>query len=96
MQRHALLIYWKQIRKGTKSFTNTTSQYAISLSLLQLKLDLPDKVTSKSEKAQFQATQLNSEEKFSKAATFSIPYCEEQFKRVFNNELTNFPSALTE
>ena len=42
------------------------------------------------------ATQLKSEEKFAKATTFSIPYREEQVKRVFSNEVTNFPSALTE
>ena len=43
-----------------------------------------------------QATQLKSEEKFTKAATFFITYCEEQVKRVFSNKMTNFPSALTE
>ena len=53
-------------------------------------------MTAKSEKVQLQATQLKSEEKFAKAATFSIPYREEQVKRVFSNEVTNSPSALTE
>ena len=43
-----------------------------------------------------QATQLKSEEKFAKATTFSIPYREEQVKRVFSNKVTNFPSALIE
>ena len=50
---------------------------------------------TKSEKAQLQATQLKSEEKFAKAATFSIPYREEQVKTVFSNDVTNSPSALT-
>ena len=39
---------------------------------------------------------MKSEEKFAKAATFSITYREEQVKRVFSNEVTNFPSILTE
>ena len=60
------------------------------------KPDLPGNVTTKSEKAQLQATQLKNEEKFAKAATFSIPYHEEQVKRVFSNEVTKFLSALTE
>ena len=50
---------------------------------------------TKSEKAQLQATQLKSEEKFAKAATFSIPYREEQVKTVFSNDVTNSSSALT-
>ena len=60
------------------------------------KLDLPSNVTTKSEKAQLQTTQLKSEEKFAIAATFSLPCREEQVKRIFSNEVTNFPSALTE
>ena len=63
--------------------TNTIKTY---------KLDLPGNVTTKSGKAQLQATQLKSEEKFAKAAAFSITYREEQVKRVFSNEVTNFPS----
>ena len=60
------------------------------------KLDLPGHVTAKSKKTQLQATRLESEEKFAKAATFSISYHGEQFKRVFSNDVTNFPSAVTE
>ena len=60
------------------------------------KLDVPGNVKTKSKKAQLQATQLKIEEKFAKAATFFIPYCEERFKRVFSNEVTNFPSALND
>ena len=59
------------------------------------KLDLPGNVTTKSAKSTMQAAQLKSGEKFAKAATFSIPYGEEQVERVFSNEVTNFPSALT-
>ena len=44
------------------------------------KLDLPGNVTTKREKAQLQATQLKRKEKFAKAATFSMPYHEEQVK----------------
>ena len=58
------------------------------------KLDLPGNVTTK--RKLLQATQLKSEEKFAKAANFSIPYREEQVKKIFSNEVTNFPSALTE
>ena len=39
---------------------------------------------------------MKSEKKFTKAAAFSIPYHEEQVKRVFSNEVTKFPFALTE
>ena len=39
---------------------------------------------------------MKGEEKFPKAATFSIPYREEQVKRVFSSEVINFPFALTE
>ena len=39
---------------------------------------------------------MKNEKKFAKAATFSIPYREEQVKRVFSIEVTKFPSALTE
>ena len=60
------------------------------------KLDLSGNVTIKSEKERLQAAQLKSEEKFEKAATFSIPYREEQIKRVFNNEVKHFLTALTE
>ena len=56
------------------------------------KLDLPDNVTTKGGKAQLQAIQLRSEEKFAKTGTFSIPYREEQVKRILSNEVTNFPS----
>ena len=38
---------------------------------------------------------MKSEEKFPKEATFSISYRQEQVKRVFSNEVTNFPFALT-
>ena len=40
------------------------------------KLDLPGNVTTRSKKARLQPTQLKSEEKFPKAATFSITYRE--------------------
>ena len=60
------------------------------------KLDLSGNGTIKSEKERLQAAQLKSEEKFEKAATFSIHYREEQIKRVFSNEVTNFLAALTE
>ena len=56
----------------------------------------PGNVTTKSEKAQLQATQLKSKKKFAKAATFSLPYHEEQVERVFSNEVTNVPFVLTE
>ena len=39
---------------------------------------------------------MKSEEKFAKADTFSIVYREKHDKKVFINELTNFPPALTE
>ena len=60
------------------------------------KLDLPGNVTTKCKQTQLQATELKSEEKSAKAATFSILNCKEQVKRVFRNEVTNFPSTLNE
>ena len=88
------------MRKGTKGFTNTASyvicDILITDTIKTYPLDLPGNVTTKSEKAQLQATQLKSEEKFAKAATFSIPYREEKVKRVFSKEATHDQSTLTE
>ena len=53
---------------------------AITDTIKAYKLDVPGNVTTKCEKAQLQATQLKREEKFAIAATFSIPYHEEQDK----------------
>ena len=69
---------------------------AITDTIKAYKLDVPGNVTTKCEKAQLQATQLKREEKFPIAATFSIPYREEQDKWVFSNEVANFQSTLTE
>ena len=44
------------------------------------KLDLPDNVTTKSEKAQLQATYLKSEEKFAKAANFLYPIAKNKLR----------------
>ena len=77
--------------------------FTFQLSSLQLRfftfccyITRPGNVTTKSEKAQLQATQLKSKKKFAKAATFSLPYHEEQVKRLFSNEVTNVPFVLTE
>ena len=47
------------------------------------KLDLPDNVTTKSEKAQLQATYLKSEEKFAKAANFLYPIAKNKLRDYF-------------
>ena len=70
------------------------SDIPITDTIKTYKLDLPGNITTKRKKAQLQATQLKSEKKFAKAATFSILYREEQVKRVFSNKVTNFPSSL--
>ena len=39
---------------------------------------------------------MKSKKKFAKAATFSLPFHEQQVKTVFSNEVTNVPFVLTE
>ena len=70
--------------------------FPITDTIKAYKLNLIGNVTTKSEKAQLQATELKSEEKFAQATTFSITHGKKQVKRVFSNKVTNFPSGLTE
>ena len=55
------------------------------------KLDLPGSVTAESEKA---AIQNKNEDKIAKAALLCLPHREDQVKRGFKNEVTNFPQMI--
>ena len=99
MSRHVLGNLLERNEERYKAFFNhrpVICDIPITHKIKSYNLDLPGNVKTKSEKTQLQATQLKNEEKFAKAATFSISYHEEQVKRVFSNEVTNFSSALTE
>lgn len=68
----------------------------ISATVKIYKLDLPGNVTSGSEKAALRVAQTRNEDKFAKSALLCLPHREDRVKRGFKNEVTNFPSALTE
>ena len=68
----------------------------ITDTIKKYKHDLPSSLTKTSEKAALQASQNNSASKFAKSAALCQPYREEKVMKAFSNEVTNFPSALTE
>ena len=59
-------------------------------------LDLPDNVTTKNEKTQWQFTQLKSEKRLVKTAAFLYPIAKNKLREYSATKVTNFPSALTE